>query len=44
MVKLEKILEDSLDSIPSPSPSEKIQIIGQLEVIKEIKMILFEHP
>ena len=27
-VKVEKILEDSLDSIPSPSPSVKIQIIG----------------
>ena len=26
--KVEKILEDSLDSIPSPSPSVKIQIIG----------------
>ena len=27
-VKVEKIGEDSLDSIPSPSPSVKIQIIG----------------
>ena len=27
-VEVEKILEDSLDSIPSPSPSVKIQIIG----------------
>ena len=26
--KVEKILEDSLDSIPSPSTSVKIQIIG----------------
>ena len=26
--KVEKILEDSLDSIPSPSTSMKIQIIG----------------
>ena len=26
--KVEKIYEDSLDSIPSPSPSVKIQIIG----------------
>ena len=26
--KVEKIFEDSLDSIPSPSPSVKIQIIG----------------
>ena len=26
--KVEKILEDSLDSNPSPSPSVKIQIIG----------------
>jgi hypothetical protein len=24
----EKILEDSLDSIPSPSPSVKVQIMG----------------
>ena len=28
IVKVEKIYEDSLDSIPSPSPSVKIQIIG----------------
>ena len=28
MFKVEKILEDSLDLIPSPSPSEKIQIMG----------------
>ena len=28
VVKVEKIYEDSLDSIPSPSPSVKIQIIG----------------
>ena len=28
VVKVEKISEDSLDSIPSPSPSAKIQIIG----------------
>ena len=27
-VKVEKIQEDSLDSIPSPPPSVKIQIIG----------------
>ena len=27
--KVEKIQEDSLDSIPSPSPSVKIQIIGE---------------
>ena len=27
-IKLEKILKDSLDLIPSPSPSVKIQIIG----------------
>ena len=27
-VKVKKILEDSLDSIPSPLPSVKIQIIG----------------
>ena len=27
-IKVEKIYEDSLDSIPSPSPSVKIQIIG----------------
>ena len=26
--KVEKILKDSLDSIPSPSPSVKIQIMG----------------
>ena len=26
--KVEKILKGSLDSIPSPSPSEKIQIMG----------------
>ena len=26
--KVEKILEDSVDLIPSPSPSVKIQIIG----------------
>ena len=26
--KVEKILKGSLDSIPSPSPSVKIQIIG----------------
>ena len=26
--KVEKIQEDSLDSIPSPSPSVKIQIMG----------------
>ena len=26
--KVEKIYEESLDSIPSPSPSLKIQIIG----------------
>ena len=26
--KVEKVLEDSLDSIPSPSTSVKIQIIG----------------
>ena len=26
--KVKNILEDSLDSIPSPSPSVKIQIIG----------------
>jgi hypothetical protein len=28
LVKVERIEEDSLDSIPSPSPSVKIQIIG----------------
>ena len=28
LVKVKKILEDSLDSIPSPSTSMKIQIIG----------------
>ena len=28
LVKVEKIYEDSLDSISSPSPSVKIQIIG----------------
>ena len=36
--KVEKIQEDSLDSIPSPSPSVKIQIIGGetlLEVIRQ---------
>ena len=27
-LKVEKILEDSLDSVPSPSPSVKIQIMG----------------
>jgi hypothetical protein len=27
-IKVEKILKGSLDSIPSPSPSVKIQIIG----------------
>ena len=27
--KVKKIQEDSLDSIPSPSPSVKIQIIGR---------------
>jgi hypothetical protein len=27
--KVENIEEDSLDSIPSPSPSVKIQIIGE---------------
>ena len=27
-LKLENILKDSLDSIPSPSPSVKIQIMG----------------
>ena len=27
-VKVEKILKGSLDSIPSPSPSVKIQIMG----------------
>ena len=27
-LKLENILKDSLDSIPSPSPSVKIQILG----------------
>ena len=27
-IKLEKILKDSLDLIPSPSPSVKIKIIG----------------
>jgi hypothetical protein len=27
--KVEKIQEDSLDLIPSPSPSVKIQIIGK---------------
>ena len=28
LVKVENISDDSLDSIPSPSPSVKIQIIG----------------
>ena len=28
IVKVEKIQEDSLDLMPSPSPSVKIQIIG----------------
>ena len=28
MFKVEKILKDRLDSIPSPSPSVKIQIMG----------------
>ena len=28
LVKVEKILKGRLDSIPSPSPSVKIQIIG----------------
>ena len=28
LFKVEKILKGSLDSIPSPSPSVKIQIIG----------------
>ena len=27
-IKVEKIYEDTLDSIPSPPPSVKIQIIG----------------
>ena len=29
VIKVEKISEDSLESIPSPSPSGKIQIIGK---------------
>ena len=29
MIKIEKILKGSLDSIPSPSPSMKIQIMGR---------------
>ena len=28
IIKVEKILKGSLDSIPSPSPSVKIQIMG----------------
>jgi hypothetical protein len=28
LIKVEKVLKGSLDSIPSPSPSEKIQIMG----------------
>ena len=33
--KAEKIYEDSLDSIPSPSPSVKIQIIGGKIYLRE---------
>ena len=33
-VKVEKILKGSLDSIPSPSPTVKIQIIGRKFVLK----------
>ena len=32
--KVEKILEGSLDSIPSPSPTVKIQIIGRKVCLK----------
>ena len=35
-IKVEKIEEDSLDSIPSPSPSVKIQIIGGRVYLNEI--------
>ena len=34
--KVEKILKDSLDSIPSPSPSVKIQIIGGTVYFKSL--------
>ena len=33
--KVEKILKGSLDSIPSPSPSVKIQIMGGKEVQRQ---------
>ena len=35
--KVEKILEDSLDSIPSPSPSVKNQIIGGKVYLRVIR-------
>ena len=33
-IKVEKILKDSLDSIPSPSPSVKIQIMGRKDFLR----------
>jgi hypothetical protein len=35
-IKVEKIYEDSLDSIPSTSPSVKIQIMGGRENLLEV--------
>jgi hypothetical protein len=32
--KVEKILKDRLDSIPPPSPSEKIQIMGGKDCLR----------
>ena len=41
-VKVVKILKGSLDLIPSPSPSVKIQIMGGKVCLRRISKILLE--
>ena len=41
--KVEKIIKDSLDSIPSPSPSVKIQIIGGKSVLTRPSNVFSLH-
>ena len=41
-LKVENIQKDSLDSIPSPSPLVKIQIIGIVNKLLETKSQKFE--
>ena len=43
LIKVEKILKDSLYSMPSPSPSVKIQFMGG-KVVKAKQKFCWHHP